>query len=569
MRSLSRLAVCVLVVAAIMAPASQASATEWPTGGVRVAVDARRLGGSDRFETSVAIARDGFPSWTGVTDIIITSGETRATADSVAAGGLVWAYDAPLMLVRGNSVPVAVKTALQEIRSANGTVTVTVVGGTPSVSSACVRQIEAITGAGSVVRLAGVDRYATAAKVALRMRSAAAETSRTLAPMALVANGTDASGFYDALALSAVSARVGSPVLFVKKDTVPSATRSALATLAPEEVLVAGSTASVSSGVYAAIAGTARAGGSDRYGTAVAVARLARTRGWLESSSVSVAGSVIDAISGAGVSGRSGSPVLFTEGWRLGKTPALYLAELDSVVASATVYGDSATVSAATFAQLEGAPATPSLSSPASGQYVAKYAYVKVTTGVNTTMVKLYAGDTLVGSAAVDSFGKADFGKRAMPASGVTFKVVASNPDGKTTTRTSTYKRLSYPSSTSIVIDKSDFRLYWVQGDVLIKSYPIATGRPGMETPVATWKILAKYKTDPSSVYGPRKMRLFRKVGSGSTARYVYTAYAVHGTNEPWVIGTKASHGCIRMYNDDVLELWPQVPIGTLVQTRE
>jgi len=569
MRALPRLVMWILVMAAVTAPATQAFATEWPTGGVRVALDARRLGGSDRYETSVAIARDGFPAWTGVTNIIITAGETRAMADAVAAGGLVWAYEAPLMLVRGTSVPAVVKTALQEIRSTNGTVTVTIVGGTPSVSSACARQIEAITGSGSVVRLAGTDRYATAAKVALRMRKSATETSRTMAPMALVANGTDASGFYDALALSAVSARIGSPVLFVRRDSVPSATRSALATLAPDEVLVAGSTASVGSGVYATVAGTARAKGSDRYGTAVAVARMARTRGWLEGSSVSIAGSVIDAITGGGIAGRAGSPILFTEGWRLGKTPALYLAELGSVVTSATVYGDSATVGKATFAQIKGAPATPSLSAPSSGQYVAKYAYVKVATGVNTTLVKLYAGDTLVGSAAVDSYGKADFGKRAMPANGITFKVVASNPDGKSATKTSTYKRLSYPASTSIVIDKSDFKLYWVQGDVLVKAYPIATGRPGMETPVATWKILAKYKTDPSSVYGPRKMRLFRKVGSGSTARYVYTAYAVHGTNEPWVIGTKASHGCIRMYNSDVLELWPQVPIGTLVQTRE
>lgn len=104
-----------------------------------------------------------------------------------------------------------------------------------------------------------------------------------------------------------------------------------------------------------------------------------------------------------------------------------------------------------------------------------------------------------------------------------------------------------------------------MKSDELIKSYPIAIGRVGTETPVAMWKILAKYYTDPSSVYGPRKMRLFRKYGSS----FVYTAYAIHGTNAPWVIGTKASHGCIRMYNSDVLNLFPQVPLGTLVQTRE
>jgi lipoprotein-anchoring transpeptidase ErfK/SrfK len=60
-------------------------------------------------------------------------------------------------------------------------------------------------------------------------------------------------------------------------------------------------------------------------------------------------------------------------------------------------------------------------------------------------------------------------------------------------------------------------------------------------------------------------MRLYRQSGSS----FVRTGYLIHGTNEPWVIGTKASHGCIRLYNKDILDLWPRVPLGTIVQTRE
>ncbi len=556
----------VLMVMMLARPGQTAIAAEWPSGSVRVALDARRVAGADRYATSVAIAREQFPDWTGVDRVIVASGENRALADAVAAGGLVWAYDAPLLLVKGNSVPGVVDTALRAIRSANSTVTVTIVGGTAAVSSACAAKISAIMGSGSVVRpFTGGDRYTTAAGVASLMRAAAAETSRTMPPIALVANGTDAFGFYDALALSAVSARIGAPVLFVSKTSAPGATRSALGSIAPEEVIVAGSTAAVSSTVYSAVHGTDRPAGVDRYGTATAVAALARSRGWLDGGGVCIAGSVIDAVSGAGFAGRSAAPVLFTEASRLGRTPAVYLSGLGSSVTTATVFGGSPAVSEGAFQQITGSPAVPVLLAPASGGYVAKYAYVKVQTGVNTTEISLYAGESLVGTAAVSSFGTVDFGKRAMPSSGVTFRAVASNPDGTTSTRTATYKRLAYPASTSIVIDKSDFKLYWVNGDVLVKAYPIATGRASMETPAATWKILAKYKTDPASVYGPRKMRLFRKVG----ATYVYTAYGIHGTNQPWVIGTKASHGCIRMYNSDVLELWPQVPLGTLVQTRE
>jgi lipoprotein-anchoring transpeptidase ErfK/SrfK len=95
-----------------------------------------------------------------------------------------------------------------------------------------------------------------------------------------------------------------------------------------------------------------------------------------------------------------------------------------------------------------------------------------------------------------------------------------------------------------------------------VKTYPIAIGKQGWSTPETTWKILAKYKT--SGIYGPRKMRLFRKRGSS----YAFSAYGIHGTNQEWVIGSRASHGCIRMYNRDILELWPKIPLGTMVVTK-
>jgi lipoprotein-anchoring transpeptidase ErfK/SrfK len=64
-------------------------------------------------------------------------------------------------------------------------------------------------------------------------------------------------------------------------------------------------------------------------------------------------------------------------------------------------------------------------------------------------------------------------------------------------------------------------------------------------------------------------MRLFRRYGSAGNYRYSYTAYGIHGTNQEWVIGTKASHGCIRLYNKDIMELFPRVPLGTMVVTRQ
>ena len=43
------------------------------------------------------------------------------------------------------------------------------------------------------------------------------------------------------------------------------------------------------------------------------------------------------------------------------------------------------------------------------------------------------------------------------------------------------------------------------------------------------------------------------------------SAYRIHGTDAPWTIGTAASKGCIRMYSEDVVDLYPRVPVGTKV----
>jgi hypothetical protein len=126
-----------------------------------------------------------------------------------------------------------------------------------------------------------------------------------------------------------------------------------------------------------------------------------------------------------------------------------------------------------------------------------------------------------------------------------------------------------YRWSRYIVIDKSDFKLYYVVNGYIEAIYPVAHGKPSTPTPSRVWRIDSKYYTDPSGVYGPRKMRLYRQVWNGTSYSYVYTAYGIHGTNEPWVIGTQASHGCIRLYNSDILKLFPQVPLGTMVVTRD
>lgn len=87
-----------------------------------------------------------------------------------------------------------------------------------------------------------------------------------------------------------------------------------------------------------------------------------------------------------------------------------------------------------------------------------------------------------------------------------------------------------------------------------IKTYPIAVGNPSTPTPVGEYQIVYKGK-DWGPAFGPRWLGLNVPWGT----------YGIHGTNKPHSIGQHKSHGCIRMKNRDVIELFEIVPVGTKV----
>ncbi len=212
------------------------------------------------------------------------------------------------------------------------------------------------------------------------------------------------------------------------------------------------------------------------------------------------------------------------------------------------------------------APGPPSWNAPGSGPVISPCA-VTVRAGSSAATMTLSVDGRIVGTVACHPGDIVTFPRVTLGTRLAMLTLREQSLTGETASYTHRVTRYQFPYATCIVIDKSEYRLYWVKNQQLIKKYPVAHGRHNW-TPVGVWRVLAKYKTDSRGVYGPRKMRLFRRVGSPGRYRYVFTAYGIHGTDQPWVIGTQASHGCIRMYNRDVLELWPQVPLGTYVVTR-
>jgi len=109
-------------------------------------------------------------------------------------------------------------------------------------------------------------------------------------------------------------------------------------------------------------------------------------------------------------------------------------------------------------------------------------------------------------------------------------------------------------AGTRLTINTTLRRLYHYRGGQLAKVYPVAVGKPATPTPTGNYKIITKI-LNPGGVLGTRWMGI--SIPNGN--------YGLHGTNNPASIGTAASLGCIRMYNHDVEELFPQVNIGTPV----
>ena len=153
----------------------------------------------------------------------------------------------------------------------------------------------------------------------------------------------------------------------------------------------------------------------------------------------------------------------------------------------------------------------------------------------------------------------------------------------------------------SIVVDISEQRLYLVKNSIITKSFPISSSKFGeggtqnsFKTPLGMHEIKDKigYEVPKNTIFKSRintkrtaeiihnlidsdddyvtsrilwldGLEYGKNKGKGvdSYDRYIY----IHGTHEEGLIGTKASHGCIRMFNDDVINLFNEVEEGTYV----
>ena len=133
----------------------------------------------------------------------------------------------------------------------------------------------------------------------------------------------------------------------------------------------------------------------------------------------------------------------------------------------------------------------------------------------------------------------------------------------------------------TIIIDTTENFLYLVGTDGQARRYGVGTGKPGFEWS-GTHKVTSKrewpeWRPPAEMIARERaKGRVLPAMMTGGPenplgARALYlgsTLYRIHGTNQPWTIGGAVSSGCIRMRNEDVMDLYERVAVGTTVIVR-
>lgn len=309
-----------------------------------------RLAGADRVRTAIELSRT-FPA---ASTVVIARADDHP--DALAGAPLAAAHDAPVLLTGREGLHPALPAELDRLGADHAYL----LGGHAALSP----QVEAdLADAGiTTTRLAGTDRFATAAAVADALADVAGPPERVF-----IVEGRHpdpARGWPDAVSASGAAALAGEPVLLVVRDQLPPATRDAVGGSGADRALIVGGTAAVSETVATQLRGHVvdhvdRVAGTDRYDTSAKVADLAVAAGgdpaypWLATGR-----NWPDALATAPAAARDGGVLLLVDGstWRLPVTVENWLTRGDEGrVRRGVIVGGTAAIRPDTRTSLENA----------------------------------------------------------------------------------------------------------------------------------------------------------------------------------------------------------------------
>ncbi|MDR1089203.1 MAG: cell wall-binding repeat-containing protein [Coriobacteriales bacterium] len=215
-----------------------------------------RYGGEDRYETAVEISKKTFP---GTADTVVLAYGGRFS-DSLSGSGLAGITTASPLLTDIDTLPAVTATEITRLSPSK----VYVLGGTAAISEGVTEQVRALPSKPEIVRLAGLDRYATARIIAEEIVALGGSTEE-----AYIACGAS---FADSAILSSFSASQTVPILLADDEGLSAEAAAFIEANAISDVTIAGGTAAVPSQTEAQLAqlgvsNVKRHGGTDRYDT--------------------------------------------------------------------------------------------------------------------------------------------------------------------------------------------------------------------------------------------------------------------------------------------------------------
>lgn len=274
------------------------------------ASDLERISGADRYRTATSVSQHSHP---GPAPVVFLASGTDFP-DALSGGPGAAHLGGPLLLTSPTGLRPGVEQELARLSPER----VVLLGGTEVLNDAVEEEARAALPDASVERIAGDDRYATAAKVSETIFSPGVST-------AYVARGDD---YPDALAGSAAAVREGGPMLLTKTDSIPSAIAEELARLQPKRIVLLGGPSALSETVETKLGSygsTVRIMGEDRYGTASA---LADHLGDAAVAYLATGADYPDALAGGLAAGAEAAPLLLTRSDRLPNSTRGTLKEL-------------------------------------------------------------------------------------------------------------------------------------------------------------------------------------------------------------------------------------------------
>jgi competence protein ComEC len=322
------------------------------SGNVSASPSSHRLAGYTQYDTSSAIAKEG---WTQSDYAILAYGENFP--DALAAAPLAKKYNAPILLTERLTLTPVIEQTLQDLKVRN----VYIVGGTAVISSTVENRLRDM--AINVTRLAGHDQYDTAIEIAKQL-GVSQEVS--------VVTGTD---FADALSIASVSATKNDPIILVPKDYLPDSVNSYLSTNTITHSFIVGNADQISETVSSKFPNAERITGTDKYSRNIEVLNKFDSKYDFGTVFVATGNGFADALSGTAYAAKISAPIILVDKNTLSSETQDYVNSKLQSVKNLRILGGEAVISSSLESAMLGTP-----SSNPTGQNL-KVSYINVGQG--------------------------------------------------------------------------------------------------------------------------------------------------------------------------------------------